>query len=102
MKSAFESKAAGRVSAWVLVKGGEQAGRLLAVWGDTGVCTVTLAVYGAPEVRTKRRGGGGYDKVGSALCSMFYKENRAAADLFDAGQVEDGFGVLGFGCWRAV
>lgn len=105
MKHAQDMSAAKNVKAWALASNGEQAGTVVACWGKgtaTGNhVTVTVSEWGK-ERRTGKAHGGGYDMIGGALESMFYKKSMAAANLFGAGQIEEGFKLLGFDLWRVL
>lgn len=76
MRTALDCKNVKGVRVWVLLRGNEICGRMVASFSDNprgSVCTATISAWAGPlagnEKLTGRAGGGGYDKLSSAISS---------------------------------
>ena len=70
MRSAYELSHVKSVSAMALTYGGKHAGNIVANWGDSNTCTLTLSIWAGPlkgDKATGRASGGGYDKWSAAF-----------------------------------
>lgn len=88
-KTAYDTEIGKSVRAAVLTFNGEFAGRIFAVWGREGTCRTTVGIWSGPLKDfggTQTAGGGGYDKYGSCLASIFESYKELLVDPYNHGR----------------
>lgn len=109
MKRVFDMSGPQSVTAYALIFEGKPAGRILANWSGSGNCTASVYIFAGPLFEAQkgakkldfgnigRAGGGGYDKLSSAVWSCFDAAGIATKELKPGnGQTETEFRLWGY------